>query len=50
MHTEAGIVASRREGKKTMYSINRKMLEKMNNRMREMLEQSASPKAAAEKK
>ena len=47
--TEAGIVASR-EGKKTMYSINRKMLEKMNNRMRKMLEQSASPKAAAEKK
>ena len=48
--TEAGIVNSRREGKRTMYSINRKMLEKMNVRMREMLEQSAAPKAAAEKK
>ena len=48
--TEAGIVTSRRDGKKTMYSINRKMLEKMNVRMREMLEQSAPPKAAAEKK
>ena len=48
--TEAGIVTSRRDGKKTMYSINRKMLEKMNVRMREMLEESAPPKAAAEKK
>ena len=48
--TEAGIVASRREGKKTMYSINWKMLEKMNIRIQKMLEQDPCGTEEPEKK
>lgn len=35
--SEAGIVTSRREGKKTYYSLDRKALERMNKRVRDML-------------
>ena len=38
--TEAGIVNSRREGKKTYYSLDRKALEKMSTRVKDMLEQT----------
>ena len=38
--TEAGIVTSRREGKKTYYSLDRKALERMSARVRNMLEQT----------
>ena len=48
--TEAGIVNSRRDGKKTMYSVNRKMLEKMNVRLKDMLEQDPRGKEEPEKK
>ena len=37
--SEAGIVTSRREGKKTYYSLDRKVLERMNKRVRDMLSQ-----------
>ena len=37
--SEAGIVTSRREGKKTYYSLDRKALERMNKRVRDMLSQ-----------
>ena len=37
---EAGIVTSRREGKKTYYSLDRKALEKMSTRVKDMLEQT----------
>ena len=35
--SEAGIVTSRREGKKTYYALNRELLEKVSVRLREML-------------
>ena len=38
--TEAGIVTSRRDGKKTYYSLDRKALERMSVRVRNMLEQT----------
>ena len=38
--TEAGIVNSRREGKKTYYSLDRKALERMSTRVKDMLEQT----------
>ena len=37
--SEAGIVKSRRDGKKTMYSLDWKTLERMNRRLKDMLEQ-----------
>ena len=37
--TEAGIVTSRREGKKTYYALNRKLLEKVSGHIREMLKE-----------
>ena len=37
--SEAGIVTSRREGKKTYYALNREMLEKVSVRLREMLKE-----------
>ncbi|MBP5726767.1 MAG: winged helix-turn-helix transcriptional regulator [Clostridia bacterium] len=37
--SEAGIVTSRREGKKTYYSLDRRTLEKMNKRVQDMLNQ-----------
>jgi len=37
--SEAGIVTSRREGKKTYYSLDRKALERMSKRVRDMLSQ-----------
>ena len=37
--SEAGIVTSRREGKKTYYSLNRELLEKVSVRLREMLKE-----------
>jgi len=36
--SEAGIVTSRREGKKTFYSLNRKNLQAMNTRLQALLE------------
>ena len=42
--SEAGIVTSRRDGKKTMYSLNRQLLEKMNIRLQEMLAQEPEKK------
>ena len=41
---EAGIVTSRREGKKTMYALNRPALEKMNVRLQDMLVQDQEKK------
>ena len=35
--TEAGIVTSRRDGKKTIYSLDRKALEKMNIKLQKMV-------------
>ena len=35
--SEAGIVNSRRDGKRTMYSLNREAMEKMGRRLRDML-------------
>ena len=37
--SEAGIVTSRREGKKTYYALNRELLEKVSVRLREMLKE-----------
>ena len=37
--SEAGIVTSRREGKKTYYALNRELLEKVSVRLRGMLEE-----------
>ncbi len=37
--SEAGIVTSRREGKKTFYALNRELLGKMSDRLREMLKE-----------
>jgi len=48
--TEAGVVTSRRDGKKIMYSINWKMLEKMNIRIQKMLEQDPCGTEEPEKK
>ena len=43
--SEAGIVVSRREGKRTLYSLNREMLEKMGNVLREMLRKDTDSKS-----
>ena len=41
---EAGIVTSRREGKKTMYSLTRKLLETVSTRLKDMLAQEPEKK------
>jgi ArsR family transcriptional regulator len=43
---EAGVVKSRREGQKTMYSLDWKALERMNIRVMEMLEHKPQEKRA----
>ena len=43
--SEAGIVVSRREGKRTLYSLNREMLEKMGKVLREMLRKDTDSKS-----
>ena len=44
---EAGIVTSRREGKKTMYSLNRQALEKINVRLQDMVSQEKKTRLKA---
>ena len=41
---EAGIVTSRREGKRTMYSLNRQTMEKINVKLQDMLSQDQEKK------
>ena len=41
---EAGIVTSRREGKKTMYSLNQKLLETISAQLKDMLTQKPEKK------
>ena len=40
--TEAGIVVSRREGKRTLYSLNREALERMSKRMKDLLREDCT--------
>ena len=47
--SEAGIVTSRREGKKTYYSLDRKALERMSKRVRDMLNQEPEKESKAGK-
>ena len=47
--SEAGIVTSRREGKKTFYSLNRKNLQAMNIRLQKLLEPDPCGNAEAKK-
>ena len=47
--SEAGIVTSRREGKKTFYSLNRKNLQAMNTRLQALLEPDPCGNAEAKK-
>jgi len=48
--TEAGIVQSRREGKKTMYSLNWQELNRLNGIIRVIIEQSPDKQDSAEEK
>ena len=48
--TEAGIVQSRREGKRTMYSLNWQELYRLNGIIREIIEQSPDKQDSAEEK
>lgn len=48
--TEAGIVVSRREGKRTLYSLNRDALEKMSRRMKDLLQEDCAQSKTQKKK
>ena len=48
--TEAGIVVSRRDGKRTLYSLNRDALVKMNKRMKELLQEDCTQGKTQKKK